>query len=90
MSKDETVRSLFWLALILAVLGAMVGSPQGSVFMESLALLLALPALFTGSKKWRIAAAAVVIIAAAIAASCFSAASREAATYRQRATGDKR
>lgn len=82
--NEKSARSLLWLAVVLILVGSMIGSPQGALLTQGVALLCALPSLFTGPRRRRIAGGIVVAIAALLAVAVLPEASREAQHYQAR------
>lgn len=83
-SRAATARTLLWAAGILAVVGAMVGSPAGGILALALAILLAAPVLFLGGRaRWM--SAAVLAASLALAAARLPDARRELDRYTARA-----
>jgi hypothetical protein len=88
--SPTSVRTLLWTAAILALVGAMVGSPAGGLLVLAVAALLGAIAAVPGTRRTRIVAALLTVACLALAAARFAEARREMARYRAAAARTSR
>lgn len=79
--KSESARALGVVALIFAVVGTLIPSPNGGFFLSVIATLIALPAAIFGSGRARLGAALVCVLALALAVAGFPEMRKDQATY---------
>jgi membrane protein implicated in regulation of membrane protease activity len=82
---SRSARTLLWAALVLLLVGGMVGAPEAGVACSALAALCALPAVISGPRRIRIVAVAVLVAAAALASALLPGARGGLESYRNRA-----
>lgn len=85
MMNPKSAKALLGAAAISLVLGMVVISPAGGLFLYGLAALLALAPIFGGDKKVRIAAGVLLALALVLLATTYPEYAKEMARYREHA-----
>jgi len=81
---DASAKALNWLAIIILLVGMMIGSPTGGFLAAVVALLVALVPLVFSTGKKRIATGVVVAVAVLFAFATFDAFQKDSRQYREK------
>ncbi len=84
--NPRSAQTLLWVSAILAVAGAMIGSPEGSAGVLVLAGLCALAPIVAGPRWARVVGAILLIASLGMAFATYPAAKRQMERYRESAT----
>jgi len=85
LAKLETAKTFIWASAICLLLGMVVMSPAGSVFLYALAVLATLIPIIIGNNRLRIAGVLILLVTLALLAVTYPKFDAEMNTYMQRA-----
>lgn len=69
--KPASARALAWLALVLLLVGGMIGAPEAGIAAAVLAALCSIAGLFYGTRWVRVSAGIILVLAIALAVAYF-------------------